>query len=36
MDAGGNAVAVEQMSLNYEGFDMRWGGAGYVADANSW
>jgi len=31
MDAGGNAVAVEQMSLNYEGFDMRWGGSKYVA-----
>lgn len=26
MDAGGNAVAVEQMTLNYEGFDMLWGG----------
>lgn len=25
MDAGGNAVAVEQMSINYEGFDMQWG-----------
>jgi phage tail-like protein len=25
MDAGGNAVAVEQMSINYEGFDMMWG-----------
>lgn len=30
LDAGGNAVAVEQMSLNYEGFDMHWGGTGYV------
>lgn len=26
MDAGGNAVAVEQMSLNYEGFDVQWSG----------
>lgn len=26
LDAGGNAVAVEQMTLNYEGFDMLWGG----------
>jgi phage tail-like protein len=25
MDAGGNAVSVEQMSINYEGFDMQWG-----------
>ena len=26
LDAGGNAVGVEQMTLNYEGFDMLWGG----------
>jgi phage tail-like protein len=38
LDAGGNAVAVEQMSLNYEGFDMHWGGTGYVdpATVNQW
>jgi len=24
LDAGGNAVAVEQMTLNYEGFEMLW------------
>lgn len=39
MDAGGNAVGVEQMTLNYEGFDMRWGGeyaSGYVPDPTSW
>jgi phage tail-like protein len=36
LDAGGNAVAVEQMTINYEGFDMQWGGAGYVQDAVSW
>ena len=29
LDAGGNAVAVEQMTLNYEGFDMHWGVNGY-------
>ena len=26
LDAGGNSVGVEQMTLNYEGFDMKWGG----------
>jgi phage tail-like protein len=26
LDAGGNAVGIEQMTLNYEGFDMLWGG----------
>ena len=26
LDAGGNSVGVEQMTLNYEGFDMLWGG----------
>jgi phage tail-like protein len=39
MDAGGNAVAVEQMSLNYEGFDMVWGGtsgSGFVPSPVSW
>lgn len=36
LDAGGNAVAVEQMTINYEGFDMQWGGSGYVQDAVSW
>jgi phage tail-like protein len=36
LDAGGNAVAVEQMTINYEGFDMMWGGAGYVQDPVSW
>jgi len=39
MDAGGNAVGVEQMTLNYEGFDMRWGGqftGGYVVNPTSW
>lgn len=38
-DAGGNAVAVEQMQLAYEGFDVRWGGAGggtYVANPFTW
>lgn len=25
LDAGGNAVAVEQMTLNYEGFQTQWG-----------
>jgi phage tail-like protein len=36
MDAGGNAVAVEQMTINYEGFDMIWGGAGYVQSPRTW
>ena len=39
LDAGGNAVGVEQMVLNYEGFDTRWGGqfaSGYVANPTSW
>jgi phage tail-like protein len=38
LDAGGNAVAVEQMTINYEGFDTQWaGGAGqYVANPTSW
>ena len=39
MDAGGNAVGVEQMTLNYEGFDMRWGAqftGGYVVNPTSW
>jgi T4-like virus tail tube protein gp19 len=36
LDAGGNAVAVEQLSLNYEGFDVNWGNGGYVANAASW
>lgn len=27
MDAGGNAVAVEQMTINYEGFDTSWAGS---------
>ena len=38
LDAGGNAVAVEQMTLNYEGFEMRWGGqsGGYVQNPYSW
>jgi hypothetical protein len=31
-DAGGNAVAVEQMTLNYEGFEMKWPGDAYVTD----
>jgi phage tail-like protein len=35
-DAGGNSVSVEQMTLNYEGFDMRWGGTGYVANPRGW
>ena len=35
LDAGGNAVGVEQMTLYYEGFDMRWG-APYVATPTSW
>jgi phage tail-like protein len=41
MDAGGNAVAVEQMTINYEGFDMQWGGMpgnvnGYVTNPVGW
>jgi phage tail-like protein len=36
LDAGGNAVAIEQMTLAYEGFDSVWGGAGYVANPTSW
>lgn len=36
MDAGGNAVAVEQMTLNYEGFETNWGGNGYVANPIGW
>jgi phage tail-like protein len=39
MDAGGNAVAVEQMSINYEGFDMQWGSTsqgGNQVPANGW
>lgn len=36
LDAGGNAVAVEQMTLNYEGFDMQWGGNGYVSNPAGW
>lgn len=36
-DAGGNSVSVEQMTLNYEGFDMRWGGVnGYVLNPRTW
>lgn len=35
LDAGGNAVAVEQMTLNYEGFDMQWGNP-YVTSPTSW
>lgn len=35
-DAGGNSVSVEQMTLNYEGFDMRWGGTGYVSNPRGW
>lgn len=36
LDAGGNAVGIEQMTLNYEGFDMKWGGDGYVANPVGW
>lgn len=36
LDAGGNTVAVEQMTINYEGFDTAWGGTGYVANPTSW
>ena len=36
LDAGGNAVAVEQMTLNYEGFDTQWGGSGYVQNPTGW
>lgn len=46
LDAGGNAVAIEQMTLNYEGFDTYWGGggppgdgsggAGYISNPTSW
>jgi phage tail-like protein len=36
LDAGGNAVGVEQMTINYEGFDMNWGGTGYVSNPTSW
>lgn len=39
LDAGGNAVAVEQMTLNYEGFDTLWGGqfaSGFVPNPTSW
>jgi phage tail-like protein len=35
-DAGGNSVSVEQMTLNYEGFDMAWGGTGYVSNPRGW
>jgi phage tail-like protein len=35
LDAGGNAVGVEQMTLNYEGFQMQWG-APYVNNPTSW
>lgn len=30
MDAGGNAVGVEQLTINYEGFDVNYGFDGYV------
>lgn len=36
LDAGGNAVGVEQMTLNYEGFDVKWGGSGYVSNPVGW
>lgn len=36
-DAGGNAVAVEQMTINYEGFDMQFGGNGNIlGPVNQW
>jgi phage tail-like protein len=35
-DAGGNSVSVEQMTLNYEGFDMQWAGNNYVSNPSSW
>jgi phage tail-like protein len=34
LDAGGNAVAVEMFTLNYEGFDVLYGGGGYI-DSNT-
>ena len=36
MDAGGNAVAVEQMSINYEGFDTQWGPGTVNPVPNPW
>lgn len=39
LDAGGNSVGIEQMTLNYEGFDMQWGGqfsSGYVPNPYAW
>lgn len=40
LDAGGNAVGIEQMSLNYEGFDMQWGlgqgNTGFVGTPTKW
>jgi phage tail-like protein len=37
LDAGGNTVSIEQMTLNYEGFDMRWGGnGGFVNNPRGW
>jgi phage tail-like protein len=36
LDAGGNAVGVQQMQIAYEGFDMQWGNGGYVANPVGW
>jgi len=36
LDAGANAVAVEQMTINYEGFDMLWGGSSFVSNPVGW
>jgi len=36
LDAGANAVGIQQMSIAYEGFDMHWGGGGYVANPVGW
>lgn len=35
-DAGGNAVGIEQLTINYEGFDQRRGGSGFVSNPTGW
>lgn len=36
LDAGGNAVAIEQLTIAYEGFDVNWGGQNYVSNPTQW
>jgi phage tail-like protein len=36
MDAGGNAVGVEQLTINYEGFDTQFGNPYIAGPVNSW